>query len=151
MSVIVPLWSGNTGKIAGTVTDKETGEPLPGANVVIEGTSLGAAADIEGQFSILHVPPQEYMRFQSLLLVMPKPVGILACNDDWRQHILEVCKRIGFKMPEDVAVIGMDSDPSVCEIGDPPLTRIALNAETAGCEATKPRHVLYQINHIFVC
>jgi LacI family transcriptional regulator len=68
---------------------------------------------------------------------LPKPVGMLACNDDRGQHILEVCKRIGFKVPEDVAVIGVDNDPMICEIGDPPLTSIALNVESAGYEAAK--------------
>ncbi len=68
---------------------------------------------------------------------LPKPVGILACNDDRGQHILEVCKLNGFKVPEDVAVIGVDNDPMVCELGDPPLTSIKLNVESAGFEAAK--------------
>lgn len=55
-----PLWSGTTGKIAGTVTDKQTGEPLGGANVIVQGTEHGAAADLNGQYTILHVPPGEY-------------------------------------------------------------------------------------------
>ena len=54
------LWSGTTGKIAGMIKDKATGEPLIGANIVVIGTSLGAAADIEGQYSILYVPPGTY-------------------------------------------------------------------------------------------
>lgn len=68
---------------------------------------------------------------------VPKPVGVLACNDDRGQHILEVCKRLGFKVPEDVAVIGVDNDPMICDIGDPPLTSIALNVERAGYEAAR--------------
>ena len=56
----IPLWSGTTGKISGTVIDKTTSEALPNANVMIEGTTLGAATDVEGQFSILHVPPGVY-------------------------------------------------------------------------------------------
>lgn len=68
---------------------------------------------------------------------LPKPVAIFACNDDRGQHILEVCKMINLKVPEDVAVIGVDNDPMVCDIGDPPLTSIALNVETAGYEAAK--------------
>ncbi|MFZ0453204.1 MAG: substrate-binding domain-containing protein, partial [Ignavibacteriaceae bacterium] len=36
---------------------------------------------------------------------LPKPVGVFACNDDHGQHILEVCKLINLKVPEDVAVI----------------------------------------------
>jgi outer membrane receptor protein involved in Fe transport len=54
------LWSGTTGKIAGKITDKASGESLPGASIIVLGTSLGAAADIDGQFSILYVPPGTY-------------------------------------------------------------------------------------------
>lgn len=68
---------------------------------------------------------------------LPKPVGIFACNDDRGQHILEVCKMIDLKVPEEVAVIGVDNDPMVCDIGDPPLTSIALNVESAGYESAK--------------
>jgi LacI family transcriptional regulator len=68
---------------------------------------------------------------------LPKPVGIFACNDDHGQHILEVCKLINLKVPEDVAVIGVDNDPIICDISDPPLTSIALNVESAGYEAAK--------------
>jgi LacI family transcriptional regulator len=68
---------------------------------------------------------------------LPKPVGIMTCNDDRGQHILEVCKLIGLKVPEDVSVIGVDNDPMICEIGDPPLTSIALNVESAGYETAK--------------
>lgn len=51
------LFAGTTGKIVGKITDGESGEPLFGVNVIVEGTTLGAATDIEGDFVILHVPP----------------------------------------------------------------------------------------------
>ncbi len=50
----------NTGKIVGMVKDAETGSPLPGANVLIEGTMLGAATDLDGRFIIMRVPPGRY-------------------------------------------------------------------------------------------
>ena len=56
----LPLWSGTTGKITGTVIDKTTGDPLPGANVTLVGTSLGAAADMDGNYTILYIPPGIY-------------------------------------------------------------------------------------------
>jgi LacI family transcriptional regulator len=68
---------------------------------------------------------------------LPKPVGIMACNDDRGQHILEVCKLIGLGVPDDISVIGVDNDPMICEIGDPPLTSIALNVENAGYETAR--------------
>ena len=52
--------AGTTGKIDGTVRSKATGEPLIGANVIILGTSLGAATDLDGRFTILYVPPSTY-------------------------------------------------------------------------------------------
>lgn len=54
------IWAGVTGKIAGFITDAKTGEPLPGVNVVLKGTSMGAATDIEGYYVILNVPPGTY-------------------------------------------------------------------------------------------
>ncbi|NOX89737.1 MAG: TonB-dependent receptor [Calditrichaeota bacterium] len=54
------LWAGTTGKIVGIVTDKQTGEPLPGANVIIERKPYGAATDLEGAFLIMNIPPGYY-------------------------------------------------------------------------------------------
>jgi outer membrane receptor protein involved in Fe transport len=51
------LWAGSTGKISGTIRDSRTKEALPGVNVVIQGTALGASSDVGGQFVILNVPP----------------------------------------------------------------------------------------------
>ncbi len=52
--------AGNNGTISGVVVDRETTEPLPGVNVIIEGTALGAASDRSGEFIILRVPPGRY-------------------------------------------------------------------------------------------
>lgn len=52
-----PAESRQTGKIVGTITEGATGEALPGANVVVEGTTLGGATDANGDFLILAVPP----------------------------------------------------------------------------------------------
>ncbi len=49
-----------TGKIAGMVTDASTGEPLAGANVVLENTTMGAAVGLDGTFYIINVPPGKY-------------------------------------------------------------------------------------------
>jgi len=46
-----------SGKISGRVLDTDTSEPLIGANVIIEGTNLGAATNVDGTFFILRVPP----------------------------------------------------------------------------------------------
>jgi len=48
------------GKITGQVTDRETKEPLIGANIVLEGTALGASTDVNGNYTILNVPAGSY-------------------------------------------------------------------------------------------
>lgn len=53
-------FAGTTGKIAGTVKDAQTGEPLIGVNVLIEGTTMGNSTDLEGYYVILNVPPGKY-------------------------------------------------------------------------------------------
>jgi outer membrane receptor protein involved in Fe transport len=60
LTVYTAAFAGTTGKIAGEVKDKQTGEPLVGASVVLAGTTYGAATNIEGYFTILNVPPGTY-------------------------------------------------------------------------------------------
>jgi outer membrane receptor protein involved in Fe transport len=52
--------AGVTGKIRGRIADKATGEPLVGASIVVETTTMGASADVNGEFTILNVPPGVY-------------------------------------------------------------------------------------------
>ncbi len=54
------LFAGSTGKLAGAVTDKNSGDPLIGVNITLEGTTLGASTDVDGTFIILNVPPGTY-------------------------------------------------------------------------------------------
>ena len=49
------VMAGTTGKISGRIIDGESGEPLPGANVVIENSTMGAATDVEGYYYIINV------------------------------------------------------------------------------------------------
>ena len=62
LSLFIPVvaFAGNTGKLTGTITDAETGEPLIGCNVIIEGTYQGAATNTEGRYVVLNVQPGEY-------------------------------------------------------------------------------------------
>jgi len=54
------LFGAETGKVTGKVVDKETGEGLPGANILIVGTSMGAATDLDGNYLMLNVPAGVY-------------------------------------------------------------------------------------------
>jgi LacI family transcriptional regulator len=66
---------------------------------------------------------------------LPKPVALMACNDDRSQHVLEACKIAGLHVPEQVAIIGLGNDDLVCDLASPPLSSIALGGEKGGYEA----------------
>ena len=53
-------WAGTTGKLSGIVLDSGSNEPLPGANVIIVGTNMGASTNMDGKYFVLNVPPGEY-------------------------------------------------------------------------------------------
>jgi hypothetical protein len=60
MALVGIALAANTGNIAGRVTDRKTGEPLVGASVIVEGTELGNATDLNGQYLVINVPPGTY-------------------------------------------------------------------------------------------
>jgi len=69
------------------------------------------------------------------LLSLPKPVGIFAVHDYRAQLLMEACQEAGLRIPEDVALVGMDNDEIVCEHSAPTLTSISRNSEQVGWEA----------------
>lgn len=73
---------------------------------------------------------------------LPKPVGLMACNDDRAQQVMEACKIAGLHAPEEVAIIGVDNDDLVCNLSHPPLSSVALNFERSGYEAAELLHKL---------
>lgn len=60
MFLFTDVFAGTTGKLAGKITDSETGEPVPGTTIMIDGTHLGAAANMDGYYFINNVPPGQY-------------------------------------------------------------------------------------------
>ncbi len=59
--------AGTTGKIAGRITDRSTGEGIPGVNVMLVGTSMGAVTDAQGYYAIINVPPGSYDLMVSMI------------------------------------------------------------------------------------
>ncbi|MDB5242505.1 MAG: transcriptional regulator, AraC family [Spirosoma sp.] len=66
---------------------------------------------------------------------LPKPIALMACDDDQGQHITEACKLAGIRIPEEVAVLGVDNDEVICNISDPTLSSISLAAVRGGYQA----------------
>ncbi len=66
---------------------------------------------------------------------LEKPVGLMACNDVRARHVLEACRSLGVRIPEDVALIGVDNDEMICDLTDPPLSSVEQGARRMGYEA----------------
>ena len=66
---------------------------------------------------------------------LPKPIGLMACNDMRGQQVLNACRAVGVIVPDEVAVGGADNDETLCDLSDPPLSSVMPNAERIGYEA----------------
>jgi LacI family transcriptional regulator len=66
---------------------------------------------------------------------LPKPVGLMACNDVRAHQILMACGDRSIAVPEEVAVIGVDDDDLICELCHPPLSSVKQDPERVGYEA----------------
>jgi LacI family transcriptional regulator len=69
------------------------------------------------------------------LRTLPRPIGLMACNDDLGKEVVEACRQAGLQVPDDAAIIGADNDEVVCGLSNPPLSSVAINFERAGYEA----------------
>jgi LacI family transcriptional regulator len=63
------------------------------------------------------------------------PIGIFASNDLWGVQLTEACHEVGLRVPEDVAVVGVDNDSLMCELSRPSLSSVAIPSEQVGYEA----------------
>ncbi len=78
------------------------------------------------------------------LASLPKPLGLMACTDDRAFDVEEACEVAGIKVPEEVAILGVDNDELVCEMAPVPISSVGLNLEQAGYEAAGLLHRLMQ-------
>jgi len=104
------LMGGTNGKIAGRVTNQETGEPLPGANVIIVGTSLGAATDTEGYFTILNVRPGTYTVSASMIGYQEVRVKEVQVRTDFTTRQNFELPPTTLEMKDEVVVLGSKPD-----------------------------------------
>lgn len=88
-----------TGKIRGKVTDKQTGEGLVGASVVIEGTSMGASTDINGEYIILNVQPGKYRLRASYLSYQTVTISNVDVN-------IDLTTEINFQLASEAVTLG---------------------------------------------
>ena len=100
-------------------------------------------AQAGGQCSVLEAPTfspsHPWYRWQGLLVrwlkTLKPPVGLMAVHDYRARMVLDACLQIGLRVPDDVALIGVDNDEIACEFGKVPLTSIPCNGWQEGYEA----------------
>lgn len=66
---------------------------------------------------------------------LPKPVGVMACNDDCGLQLIDACKIAELRVPDEVAILGVDNDRLECDLADPPLSSVSTNYTKAGYDA----------------
>lgn len=71
----------------------------------------------------------------SWLLSLAHPVALMAANDEIGRQVVRLCREAGLRVPEDCAVVGVDNDPVVCGMSNPPLSSIAIDQYRSGYKA----------------
>jgi LacI family transcriptional regulator len=79
----------------------------------------------------------ERMLIGQWLKKLPKPLAIMACNDDRGQDIIAACQFANMQVPKDLVVIGVDNDELICDLSEMPLSSIELATEKAGYQAAE--------------
>lgn len=71
------------------------------------------------------------------LQTLPKPIGIMVCDDTQGHHITQLCKQYALQVPEKIAVLGVDNDEAICTLSDPPLSSLNQSVEKGGYETAQ--------------
>ena len=71
------------------------------------------------------------------LLSLPKPVAVMACDDNQGNALIEACNAVGVKIPSELSVIGVDNDEVICTLSDPTLSSISVDIEQGGYETAQ--------------
>ena len=74
-------------------------------------------------------------RLREWLATVPKPIAIMACDDNQGSNLIEACHDTGIKIPSEVSVIGVDNDEALCSLGSTTLTSVQMDIERGGWEA----------------
>lgn len=71
---------------------------------------------------------------------LPKPVALFCCDDAHALFVAETCKVLGIRIPDEIAVLGVDNDDLLCNISDPPISSIEMDVENGGYMCCKRLH-----------
>ena len=81
--------------------------------------------------------PKQTAHLADWLASLPRPVGVFAANDAIAVNVIAACGHLRLEIPQDVAVLGVDNDESICEAMRPTLSSIATDTMTTKLESNK--------------
>ncbi len=117
MLVVSVASAQSTGRIAGKILDKTTGEPLIGANVLVVGTNFGAATDVNGYYVIANLNPGTYG-------VKASYVGYQSVTIENVMVVSGLTQEVNFKLPSKTIA----TKPVVIVAKTPLIQKSATNA-----------------------
>ncbi len=79
----------------------------------------------------------DYAHLLPWLKALPKPAGIMACNDICGRLVLAGCQHAGIHVPAEIVLVGVDDDEVLCELAVPTMTSINPAADKIGFEAAE--------------
>jgi LacI family transcriptional regulator len=88
-----------------------------------------------GRYSTVRNWRQALGALQQWLSGLAKPVGIMACDDSRARHVLQACRALNFRVPDDIALVGVDNGDIMCKLSQPALTSIEQGSIGVGHEA----------------
>jgi outer membrane receptor protein involved in Fe transport len=99
----IVAWAGTTGKISGRIVDRDKGEGLPGANVVVVGGNSGASTDPDGAYVIMNLQPGTYQLRVTLVGYGPVSINQVRVTAD-QTTVIDVLLTSSAVQLEDVIV-----------------------------------------------
>lgn len=119
LSAVMVMYAGTTGKIAGKIVEESTGEPLVGVNVILVGTAQGAAADLDGNYFILNIPPGTYQ-------LKAVAIGYASVTVNNVRVSIDLTTRMDFQLREEAIAMS-----EVVVTAERPLVQMDLTSTTA--------------------
>jgi len=81
-----------------------------------------------------------YYKSESLIMwlkMLPKPIAIMTCDDNQAHHIVAICNHNNIQVPEEVSILGIDNDESICSLSIPQLSSINQDVEKGGYQTAE--------------
>lgn len=113
-------------------------ERLEGFSARIRERLPDATVSVHMKTSLQEIWWYDTDRLTEWLAALPKPVAILGCDDNIAYQIIEAVTQVGredMHIPDDILVMGVDNDASVCQMCSPQLSSINQEVEHAGYQA----------------